>query len=86
MQMIFNELSLIENDMDENQAAQVFEQFISTYSEAVKKKNGFDRGILTGLDFNSLTLSRGFHVSKWRNHIKDRDILNVIKFTKFLFS
>ena len=75
MQMIFNELSLIENEMDENQAAQIFEQFISTYSEAVKKKNGFDRRILTGLDFNSLTLSRGFHVSKWRNHIKDRDIL-----------
>ena len=39
MQMIFNELSLIEKEMDENQAAQIFEQFISTYSEAVKKKN-----------------------------------------------
>lgn len=75
MQMIFNELSLIENDMDENRAAQIFEQFISTYSEAIKKKNGFAREILTVSDLKTLTLSREYNVSKWRNHIKDRDIL-----------
>ncbi len=75
MQMVFNELSLPENEMDENKAIQIFEQFINTYSEAVKKKNGFDRGILTGSDLKLLTLSRGYTVSKWRNHIKDREIL-----------
>ena len=61
MQMIFNELSLIENEMDENKVIRIFERFISTYSEAVKKKNGFHRGILTILDLKTLNLESKYN-------------------------
>lgn len=74
MQMILNELSLNENEMNEDKAIQVFEQFISTYSEAVKSEYGIDRSILTGTDLNLLSLSNGYTISKWRNNTSDRDM------------
>lgn len=75
MQMILNELSLNESETDINKAVQVFEQFIHTYSNAIKKENGFERSILTERDLKSLEIAAGYNVSKWRNNTLDRDLL-----------
>ena len=75
MQMILNELSLCIGEVHQSKAVQILEQFINTYSEAVKSANGFERTILTCVDLNSLELAKGFYVSQWRNNTQDRDML-----------
>lgn len=78
MQLVFNELSLAssEVELDFYQGEEILEQFIRTYSEAVKDTYGFDRSIVTSIDFNTLELTQEYNVSKWRNspHV-DRDLL-----------
>lgn len=79
MQMILNELSLCTWQEGQSKAVQILEQFINTYSEAVKAGNGFERAILTSIDLNSLEISKGFYVSQWRNITQDRDMLRRFK-------
>ncbi len=75
MQMILNELSLCTEKVDQSEAVQILEQFINTYSKAVKGANGFERTILTSVDLNSLELTKGYYVSQWRNNAKDKDMI-----------
>ena len=56
-------------------AERIFEQFINTYSKAVKGTSGFERTILTSVDLNSLELTKGYYVSQWRNNTQDKDML-----------
>lgn len=75
MQLIFNELSLMDENKDIYQGIKALEQFIDTYSEAVKSKNGFNRSILTNTDLNTISLANNYNISKWRNSNVDRDLL-----------
>ena len=75
MQMILNELSLCTGEVHQSVAVRVLEQFINTYSKAVKGDNGFERTILTSVDLNSLELTKGYFVSQWRNNTQDKDML-----------
>ncbi len=75
MQMILNELSLGTGEVHQSEAVRILEQFINTYSKAVKGTNGFGRAVLTPVDLNSLELTKGYYVSQWRNNTQDRDML-----------
>lgn len=75
MQMILNELSLCKEELHHREAVKILEQFIDTYSKAVKGSNGFERTILTSIDLNSLELAKGYYVSQWRNNTQDKDML-----------
>lgn len=75
MQMIFNELSLCTREVHQSEAVRILEQFINTYSKAVKGVDGFERTILTSVDLNSLELTKGYYVSQWRNNTQDKDLL-----------
>lgn len=75
MRMVLNELSLCTEKVHQSEAVRVLEQFINTYSKAVKGTNGFERSILTSVDLNSLKLAKGYYVSKWRNNTQDKDML-----------
>ena len=57
MQMILNELSLCMEEVHQSKAVSILEQFISTYSRAIKGTNGFERTILTSVDLNSIELT-----------------------------
>ena len=52
MRMVLNELSLCTEKVHQSEAVRVLEQFINTYSKAVKGTNGFERSILTSVDLN----------------------------------
>ncbi len=75
MQMILNELSLCMEEVHQSKAVSILEQFISTYSRAIKGTNGFERTILTSVDLNSIELTKGYYISQWRNNTQDKDML-----------
>lgn len=65
MEMVFNEISTLNEAISTYNANQLFLSFLHTYSAAIKA--GFSRSISTPVDFNSLLISTGYYIAQWRN-------------------
>lgn len=75
MKLVFNELSLGEEQIDMNRGRDVIEQFITAYSAAIGVEYGFEREVSTCVDFNSIYIAKDYPISKWRNEPDiDRDL------------
>lgn len=80
MHLVFNELSLHDITMDKVKDISAFEEFLKTYSRAVKQDIGYSREIITPIDFNSIEISKGYYAIEWRNAKNiDRDLQTLFK-------
>lgn len=77
MYLIFNELSVNDDEENKSNAEKRFTDFIEVYSNAVK--NGFQREIITYENLNTILVAKNYSVSQWRNQKVDRDLLRRFK-------
>lgn len=76
MQLIFNELSLNSNCNDIYKAERIFQLFIEAYHTAITNRMGFERGVITCVDLNTINIAPNYSASKWRNKAGiDRDLV-----------
>lgn len=67
MEMVFNEISVVRENLTTLDANNLFSSFLQTYSKAVASDLGISRSIITAIDFNALEISSGYYVAAWRN-------------------
>lgn len=80
MNLVFNELSLKDIPESRECGAQLFEEFVKTYSRAIQDDVGISRDIISTIDLNTIEISHNYYVAEWRNQLGiDRDIQRVFK-------
>lgn len=80
MNLVFNELSIADNENNIYKGVSFFEKFLQTYSAAIGNGVGFDREIYTAVDFNNLKIANDYYTYMWRNDQKtDRDLVRRFK-------
>ncbi len=74
MEMVFNEMSVSEEQLSTLDANKMFSSFLHTYSDALRTNLGLSRSITTPIDFNALEISSGYYIAQWRNStLVDKD-------------
>lgn len=72
MKLVLNEISVSKDPRDQYVVKNVFDTFLSTYSNLIKNYSYISRIMIISSDINALEISPGYLVAQWRNS-KDID-------------